>query len=131
MPWGFSGGAVVKNPPMNVEDTGLIPKSGRFPGGGDGNLLQYSCLENPMDRGAWRATVPGVAKSQTWLSDEAAAAAIIPYLLDIVLKRKSSKLADREPKLKCWGTEVEKDMVSLAVCGELQGEGVWSLEKKL
>ena len=65
MPWGFSGGAVVKNPPMNVEDTGLIPKSGRFPGGGDGNLLQYSCLENPMDRGAWRATVPGVAKSQT------------------------------------------------------------------
>ena len=61
MPWGFSGGAVVKNPPTNVEDTGLIPKSGRFPGGGDVNPLQYSCLENPMDRGAWRATVHGVA----------------------------------------------------------------------
>ena len=44
-------------------DTGSIPGSGRSPGGGNGNLLQYSCLENPMDRGAWRATVHGVSKS--------------------------------------------------------------------
>ena len=65
MPWGVSGGSVVKNPPTNAGDTGLIPRSGRFPEGGDGNPLQYSCLENPMDRGAWRATVPGVAKSRT------------------------------------------------------------------
>ena len=57
---------MVKNPSASVEDAGdrgLIPGSGRSPGGGNGNLLQYSCLENPMDRGAWQATVYGVAKS--------------------------------------------------------------------
>ena len=49
----------------NIRDEGSIPGLGRSPGGGDGNLLQCSCLENPMDRGAWRATVCGVAKSWT------------------------------------------------------------------
>ena len=58
---------VVKNPPANAGDSGLIPWSGRSPGGGHGNLLQYSCLENPMDRGAWRATVLRVTKSWTRL----------------------------------------------------------------
>ena len=52
----FPGGAVVKNLPTNAEDAGLIPGSGRSPGVGKGNLLQHSCLENSMDRGAWRAT---------------------------------------------------------------------------
>ena len=59
---------VAKNLPANAgdaEDMGLVPGSGRFPGGGHGNPLQYSCLENPMDRGAWQATVHGVTKSQT------------------------------------------------------------------
>ena len=56
------GGTVVKNPPASAGDAGLIPGSGRSPGGGNGNLLQYSCLENSMDRGAWWATVTGVAK---------------------------------------------------------------------
>ena len=56
---------MVKNPPASAGDTGLIPGSGRFPGGGHGNPLQYSCLENPKDRGAWKTTVHGVAKSQT------------------------------------------------------------------
>ena len=46
-------------------DMGLIPGSGRFPGGGHGNPLQYCCLENPMDRGAWRATMHSVTKSHT------------------------------------------------------------------
>ena len=50
-------------------DTGLIPRSGRSPGEGNGNPLQYTCLENPMDRGAWLATVHGVAESRTQLSD--------------------------------------------------------------
>ena len=62
---------VVKNPPANAGDTrdaGLIPESGRFPGEGNDNLLQYSCLKNCMDRGAWWATVRGVAESQTRLS---------------------------------------------------------------
>ena len=59
---------LVKNLHANagdIRDMGSIPGSGRSPGGGHGNPLQYSCLENPMDRGAWRATVHGVAKSQT------------------------------------------------------------------
>ena len=60
---------MVKNPPTSAGDTGSILGSGRFPGEGNGYLLQYSCLENPMDRGAWWATVHGVAKSQTQLSD--------------------------------------------------------------
>ena len=53
----------------NAGDLGWMPGSGRSPGGGHGNPLQYSCLENPMDRGAWQVTVHGVAKSQTRLSD--------------------------------------------------------------
>ena len=61
---------VVKKIPANtgdIRDMGLIPGLERFPGGGHGNPLQYSCLENPMDRGAWWATVHGVAKSKTRL----------------------------------------------------------------
>ena len=55
-------GSVVKNSPANVGNASLIPWSGKSPGEGNGNTLQYSCLGNPMDRGAWRATVHGVAK---------------------------------------------------------------------
>ena len=58
----------VKNPPANagdLRDAGSIPRLGRSPGGGNSNPLQYSCLENPMDRGTWWATVHGAAKSQT------------------------------------------------------------------
>ena len=67
---GFSGDAKVKNLPANAGDAGVlgwIPSSGRSSGGGSGNPLQYSCLGNPMDRGAWWATVHGVAKSRTGL----------------------------------------------------------------
>ena len=66
---GFPGGSEVKSSTCNAGDLGSIPGSGRSPGEGNGNPLQYSCLENPMDRGAWWATVHGVAKSQTRLSD--------------------------------------------------------------
>ena len=62
---GFPGGSVVKNPPANAGDRGSIPGSERSPGAGNGNSLQDSCLGNPMDRGAWQATVHTVAKSQT------------------------------------------------------------------
>ena len=61
----FPGGSEVKASAWNAGDMGSIPGSGRSPGEGNGNPLQYSCLENPMDRGAWQATVHGVAKSQT------------------------------------------------------------------
>ena len=59
----------LKRLPRNVGDPGSIPGLGRSPGEGHGNPLQYSCLENPMEGGAWWATVHGVAKSQTRLSD--------------------------------------------------------------
>ena len=63
---GFPSGTGVKNPPADAGDTrdvGSIPGSGRFPGVGNGNPLQYSCLKNPTDRGAWWTTVHGVAES--------------------------------------------------------------------
>ena len=59
---GFPGGSAVKNLPANAGDTGSISGSGRSPGGGNGNPLQYSCLGNPVGRGAWWATVHGVMK---------------------------------------------------------------------
>ena len=61
--------ALPQNPPANAGDMGSIPGSGRSPGEGNGNPLQYSCLGNSRDTGAWQATVHGVAKSQTQLTD--------------------------------------------------------------
>ena len=65
----FPGGSDCKGSAYNVGDPGLIPGLGRSPGEGNRNPLQQSCLENPMDGGAWQATVQGVAKSRTQLSD--------------------------------------------------------------
>ena len=67
--WGFPDGSVVNNPPANAGDAGLIPGSGRSPGVGNSTPLQYSCLENPMDREAWRATVQEVAQSRAQLNN--------------------------------------------------------------
>ena len=64
---GFPGGSVVKNPPVNAGDASSIPGWERSPGEGSGSPLQYSYLENPMDRGVWRAMVHGVTQSQTRL----------------------------------------------------------------
>ena len=66
---GFPDGSVGKKSPVTAEDTGSIPGSGRSPGEGILNPLQYSCMENSMDRGAWWATAYGVTKSRTQLSD--------------------------------------------------------------
>ena len=60
---GFSAGSDGKEYACNMGDPGMIPELGRSPGGGHGNPLQYSCLKNSMDRGAWQATVHGVAKN--------------------------------------------------------------------
>ena len=65
LPWWLSG----KEPACNAVDSGLIPGWGRSPGEENGNPLQYSCLENSMDRRAWRPTAHGISKSQTWLSN--------------------------------------------------------------
>ena len=64
----FPGGSVVKNPTANAGDVVSIPGLGRSPAVGNGNPLQYPCLENPTDRGAWKGTVHGAAKSWTQLS---------------------------------------------------------------
>ena len=67
--WDFPGGSVGKESACNAGDPGLFPESGRSPGEENGNPLQYSCLENPMGRGAWWATVHGVARvGQDWAS---------------------------------------------------------------
>ena len=66
---GIPGGSVGKESACNVGDLGSIPGSGRSPGGGHGHPLQYSCLENATDRGAWWAAIHGVTKSRTQLSD--------------------------------------------------------------
>ena len=66
---GFPGGSEVKASACSAGDLGSIPGSGRSPGEGNGNPLWYPCLENPMDGGAWQATVHGVATSRTQLSD--------------------------------------------------------------
>ena len=66
---GFSGGSDGKASAYNVGDPALTPGLGRYSGEGNGNPLQYYCLENPMDRGAWQATVYGVTKSRTQLSN--------------------------------------------------------------
>ena len=68
-PKGFPGGSDGKESVCSVRDLGLSPGLGRSPGEGNANPLQYSCLENPMDGGAWQATVHGVANGQTQLRD--------------------------------------------------------------
>ena len=82
---------MVKNPPAKAGDTrdvGSIPGSGRSPGKGPGNPLQYSCLENPMDRGAWWATVHGVTKSPTQLKRPSIhALCFCLYLAELSLSR--------------------------------------------
>ena len=79
----FPGGSEVKASACNAGDLGSTPGLGRSPGEGNGNPLQYSCLENPMDRGAWRATVHGVAKSQTQLSNFTFTSLGNPHLLKV------------------------------------------------
>ena len=66
---GFLCGSVVKDSPANAGNLGSIPGSVRSPGEGNGNTLQYPCMGNPMDRGAWKALIHGVTKSWTQLSD--------------------------------------------------------------
>ena len=67
--WGFPGGSVIKHLLASAGDAGLTPGLGKSPGEGNMNTLQYSCLGNPIDRGAWWATVHGVRKSRTQLSN--------------------------------------------------------------
>ena len=76
---GFPGGSVVKSMPADAGEAGSISRSRRSPGEGNGNPLQYSYLENPVDRGAWWATIHGVAKSWTWLSDFCVCVVVVSF----------------------------------------------------
>ena len=81
--WASTLALGLKNFPASagdIRDTGSIPGSGRSPGGGNGNALQYSCLGYPMDRGAWQAPVHGVTKNRTWLSNLARTSKTNPAL---------------------------------------------------
>ena len=115
----------VKASAYSVGDLGLIPGLGRSPGEGNGNPLQYSCLENPMDRGAWQATVHGVAKSQTWLSNFIS---FHFWAYKVHLRITTYNLIDTEEGLKVWDTEMmqqrpmekepkwEPDLMYIAQC---------------
>ena len=95
---------MVKNLPDDAGDTGdmgSIPGSRRSPGVGNGNPLQYSCLENSMDRGAWWATVHGFTKSGTGLKDEAGKHAVLRHVLSICFVRRAYTGAT------CWTTGVK------------------------
>ena len=91
----FPGASEVKAPASNAGDPGLIPGSGRSPGEGNGNPLQYSCLENPMDREAWQATVHRVTKSRTRLSDFTFTFTLAILLL-CVCNRIQSRISERD-----------------------------------
>ena len=96
---GFPGGSEVKASACNAGDLGSFPGLGRSPGEGNGNPLQYSCLENPMDGGAWWATVHGVAKSQIRLRDFTFTLSILWHCLSLGLELKltfSSPVATAE-----------------------------------
>ena len=93
---GFPGDSVVKNPPANARDMGLIPGPGRSPGEGNGNSLQYSCLGNFMHRGAWQATAHVVTKSQTRLRDN-----VQLYIVNLIIW-KTPNLTKLEYK---WNSE--------------------------
>ena len=79
---GFPGGSVVKNPLANAGVMGSIPWWGRYPRGGSGNSLQYSCLENPRDRGVWQVTAHSITKSQTHTHTSHALKQILLFRLD-------------------------------------------------
>ena len=105
---GFSGGSEVKASACNAGELGSIPGLGRSPGEGNGYPIQYSCLENPMDRGAWWAILHGVAKSQTRLSDFTLATFIVPEVYILVGDRKEYPFYSWKERKKKNSFEVEK-----------------------
>ena len=90
------GGRVVKNSPVNAGDMGIIPELRRYPGVGNGNPFHYSCLGSPMHRGAWRAIVHGISKSQTWLSNWTCT------IINQINKRDSGEIRIIGSRRKCW-----------------------------
>ena len=96
--WGFPGVSEGNESACSAGHLDLIPGLGKSPGGGQGNPLQYSCLENPMDRGAWRATVHGVAKSHDWAPKHSTAQVSVPEKYCYIIKNKDSNCTWREDR---------------------------------
>ena len=105
---GFPGGSEVKASAWNVGDLCSIPVSGRSPGEGNGNPLQHSCLENPMEGGAQQATVHGVTKSQTGLSDFTHSLTHSLTYIAVVREKMTLKLLSISPTLS-WSIPLLKD----------------------
>ena len=101
---------MVKNPPANAGDKGLVPESGGSPGGRNGNPLQYSCLENPMDTGGWRATVHGATKNRTRLSEHARTRE------EVENEQRSWRHAAERLKLRTRGAEKAEEHCVSSVC---------------
>ena len=119
--WASQVALVVKNPPADVgdiRDSGLIPGLGRSPGGGKGNLLQCSCLENPMGRGAWRATVYRVAKCRTRLKQLSSSS--MPFCdLMAVLFLLLNDIPLYEGTTACLSIHLLKDILVASKCWQL------------
>ena len=92
--WGFYGGSAVNNPPADAGDVGLIPGLRRFPGEGNGNALHYSCLGNPIDRGAWQAIVHGVVRVRHDLVTKQPPPPCSIYSKNKIIKAHSLKIID-------------------------------------
>ena len=112
---------MVKNPPAKAGDADLIPGSGRAPGGGDGNTLQCSCLENPMDRGAGWATVCGVTKSQTRLNPVHSLLQITTHCVSVIhsflcFSCSFRNVLEQHQQKKCFRTQYSFLMICLCVC---------------
>ena len=102
---GFPGGSVVKNPPANAGDVSLIPGSGGSSGEGNGNPLRYFCLQNPTDRGAWRATVHRFAKSQTQLI---IAQHSILHMIEIIYRKTTVHNISNDKKKNSYSPKVQE-----------------------
>ena len=118
---------VVKNPPANAGDSGSVLRSERSPGGGHGYPLQHSCLKNPMDKGAWQATILSVMKNQTWLKQVSRHAlsryeintVIIPILqLRLRHRKKVTSPRSHSYNLQCWDLKPE-GLASVSVLSAL------------
>ena len=120
----FPGGSVVKNLPANARDAGSISQFRRSPGEGNSNTLEYTCLGNPMDRGAWRATVYGVTKSWARLSVWACMSYIF---LPPSMNHKSSKVTEWE---KCPYLRCDQALWSVRLCDILLFLGELSIMEK-
>ena len=131
LPWASQEALVVKNPPANawdIRDVGSIPGLERSPGEGHGNPPQYSCLENPMDRGSWRATVHGVAKSRTAWGTERAHTHPLPYTSLHIFQISFQKHKTRAPVSGCHLWQLQTYETHHKLWNAYRERNIWNLK---